>query len=211
MRTYTAGVIGLGRIGYEWVDSHYNTYHSHPRISKVITCDTIKPADYKDYMEMVCNNELDIVSVCTPPETHCKIVCNIAPFVRAIYCEKPIATTLEDADKMIMECHSCDTVLQVNHQRRFLRPKFRFSRGILNSGTHAFDAINFYFKDPSLVDFEYIDCDDYIFEFKFTGTPSVPKEAINHLIDCIENHHESISSGETARESLRQCLEMLKK
>jgi hypothetical protein len=211
MKKYNVGIIGLGRIGKDWDDSHYNTYKNHPRIDKVFTCDIKKKADYEDYLVMVLIEDIDIISICTPPETHCEIVYHIAPYVEGIYCEKPIATTLKDADKMIKTCHDYGVVLQINHQRLWNRPTFKFSRGVLNSGTHAFSAINHYFKNPNEVNFEYIDTDEPIFEFEFPATPHVPPQAIDELIDCIENHKESRSSGENAREALRQCLKMLEK
>jgi hypothetical protein len=209
-KKYTAGVIGLGRIGFSWDDSHYNAYKNHPRIGKVVTCDIEKKADYKDYLEMVKEEHLDIVSVCTPPETHCEIVCGIAPHVRGIYLEKPIATTLKDADNIIYASRLYGIKLQVNHQRYWNKPVFTFSRGVINSGTHAFSTIDYYFKNPKGIDVVYIDTDEPIFKLEFPAEPHVPPQAIDELIDCIEYNKESRSSGEEARRALLKCLTMLK-
>lgn len=218
-RKYRCGVIGLGRIGYEWEDSHANVYKNHPKTELVALFDTVLGKVSKEdwgilvfpenrHLEIIKELKLDIISVCTPPETHCKIVCDIAPYVKGIYCEKPIATTLEDADIMITTCQTYGTVLQINHQRRWNTPVFTFSRGVLNAGSHAFDTINYYFKEDKKVKFKYIDTDEDIFKLDFPYYPHVPVEAVEHLIDCIENKHESISSGEEAKDAVFGCFEM---
>ncbi len=213
---YRTAVIGCGKIGATWSDSHRVIYQQCARTELVALCDIDLwkipwgYQEYTDYMDMVTNEKLDIVSVCTPPETHCQIVCDIAPFVKGIYCEKPIATTLEDADKMIEVCRKHNVVLQVNHQRRFYKPVFTFSRGILNSGSHAFDLVNYLFKPEIEVDFTYIDTNEYRFELDciHEHKSHVPVEAVEHLIECIETNKQNKSSGEDAREALRQCLEL---
>jgi predicted dehydrogenase len=159
-------------------------------------------------MEMVKHEHLDIVSVATPVETHCKIVCDIAPFVKGVYVEKPIAETVEDATKMIDTCHKYGVVLQVNHQRDWNTPVFRFSRGLLHTGTHAFALVNKYFKDPTCVKFEYIDTQERIFELDFPAVPHVPVKAVEYLIDCIENKRES--NANEARKALALCLNLSK-
>ena len=228
MFNYRCGVIGLGRIGAEFHDNHVKAYQDS------LQCDLVAVSDvdgskallvpdvplYTNYMDMVKNSDMGIVSVCTPPETHRKIVCDIAPYVLAIYCEKPIATTLSDADAMIEECHKFGTILQINHQRRFVCPKFTFSRGMLNTGTHAFDLIRQLFGEVvhmskdyvltsrGMVGLEYKDTMEPFFQLDCTrSTEPMIKLGVEHLVDCIINGVQSYSSGEEARESLKCALE----
>ena len=49
--------------------------------------------------------------------------------------------------------------------------------------------------------------DEHVFEFKVDTTDAI-KKGVKHLIDCIEQGRESISSGKQAREDLRLCLEV---
>lgn len=212
---YRVGIIGCGRIGCEFPDSHLQAYLDCPDTELVAICDTdanklwAYPIKWKhyNYQEMVEVHKLDIVSICTPPETHCKIVCEIAPYVKAIYCEKPIALTLEDADKMIDICDKYKVILQINHQRRFTQPKFHFSRGILNTGTHAFDLVRQLFRDDVQVEMEYIDTDESIFELDCTHNkePMILK-GVEHLVKCLKEGRESISSGREARKTLELVL-----
>lgn len=226
---YRAGVIGLGRVGAEFPDNHCKAYNDCERTELVWCCDSeyrkIRrvPFDFHwecmDY-QAAKNLKPDIISVCTPPETHCKIVCDIAPYVKAIYCEKPIATTLKDADKMIEACKKHNTILQINHQRRFTRPKFRFSRGWLNTGTHAFDLLRqlfgeFTFVHPTCVgfenvtvDIEYVDTEEHIFNLDCThnGEPMILK-GVEHIVACLDNPAvKRLSTGEDGRKALEAVL-----
>ena len=45
----------------------------------------------------------------------------ISEGVKAIYCEKPLATTVEDTDRMLQACADNDVTLSVDHTRRFTR------------------------------------------------------------------------------------------
>ena len=50
---------------------------------------------FEDYVEMICEVEPDVVSVCTHVTTHADIVerCAETGVVDAIHCEKPMAAT----------------------------------------------------------------------------------------------------------------------
>ncbi|MDS0295143.1 Gfo/Idh/MocA family protein [Halogeometricum luteum] len=119
---------------------------------------------YEDYEEMLAEAEPDVVSVCVPPALHADIVVGVAQsgVVEAIHCEKPMADTWEDAQRMVEECEAEGVALTVNHQQRFGKP-YRKAKDLLDTGkvgdlrriefreehlydtgTHAFDLANFY-------------------------------------------------------------------
>src|SRR3990167_2639886 len=99
---YRVGLIGCGHIAVEDEDSHFKAYKDCPDTQVVALCDIDKQKlknftryhSYTSVIQMVKEENLDIISVCTPVETHKEIVCIVAPFTRALYVEKPIATTL---------------------------------------------------------------------------------------------------------------------
>ena len=47
------------------------------------------------------------------------LACAAAPSVKAIICEKPMALTLSECDRMIDACGQTETLLQMNHNRRW--------------------------------------------------------------------------------------------
>jgi predicted dehydrogenase len=61
-----------------------------------------KDKQYTDYREMIAKERLDIVSVATQPEPRAEIVVHAAESgVRAIYAEKAMASSMQDADTMV--------------------------------------------------------------------------------------------------------------
>ena len=77
-------------------------------------------AVYADWKEMLAKEALDVVSVATYAPVHAEIAVACAEQgIRAIYCEKPIATRLPDAEQMVAACDKTGALLVLNHQRRF--------------------------------------------------------------------------------------------
>lgn len=143
--TYRAGIIGLGFIGgadqvsgdalgqqVSGLDgTHFDALSNHPRVNLVagssrdagrrerFTERSGSPT-YASWQEMITQESLDIVSVATYAPVHAEITVACAKQgIRAIYCEKPIATRLPDAKQMVKVCNERGALLVLNHQRRF--------------------------------------------------------------------------------------------
>lgn len=155
-----AGIIGLGFIGagdqiagdrlgqrVEDLDGHHRgALSGHPRIELVAGSSrdpgrrerfrqSSGATTYADWREMLAREQLDIVSVAsmTPDHAAQTIGCAEAG-VRAVYCEKPIAATLVEAERMIAKCRATGTVLAINHNRRFQANYRRLSAFIAGGG-----------------------------------------------------------------------------
>lgn len=74
---------------------------------------------YTDYREMLKNESIDIVDICTPPVSHAEIGTTVAEAGKHIIVEKPIALLIEDADKLIYSCKKNKVRLGVVYQNRF--------------------------------------------------------------------------------------------
>lgn len=59
---------------------------------------------YSDYRDMLEKSEIDVVDVCVPNFLHKEVTVAAAESGKHIITEKPIATTLEDADAMLEAC-----------------------------------------------------------------------------------------------------------
>ena len=185
--TYRAGIIGLGFIGgadqvsgdaigqvvANLDGTHAGALAAHPQIQLVAGSSRDEgrrqrfasrtgATTYADWREMVEKEALDLVSVATYAPAHAEITVGCAERgVRAIYCEKPIATTLRDADRMVAACNAAGALLAINHNGRF-NPNFRALRDLIadgglgtltsvsqrwgsgrfgNVGTHKFDGL----------------------------------------------------------------------
>jgi len=77
--------------------------------------------EYTDYREMFAKENLDVVSVATPDQFHIQPVCDAAEAgIKGIFCEKPLCTTLADADKIIETLERTGAKMAVDHTRSFI-------------------------------------------------------------------------------------------
>jgi len=224
---YRVGLIGAGRIGCEFDDCHARAYKRNPKTDLVAIFDKKfdKAVSACSKWEVpVAGDEiniaelgLNIISICTPPQTHFDILQEVLladSRIKAIYCEKPIAIDLNEAKEMVKMCRDRKVILQVNHQRRFGTPMFTFSRGIFNTGTHMVDLLRQYFGEVKsiriensgsrflifeniTIEIQELDIDKPVFEFKIPTHDLIIK-GVEHLVDCLDNRHDSISNGEQA-------------
>ena len=77
---------------------------------------------YVGHEAMLAEEDLDVVSVCTPSFLHHDHTIDAARSTAApdvVWCEKPIASSVSDAEEMIDVCAETDTELVVNHSFRF--------------------------------------------------------------------------------------------
>ncbi|GAB4452870.1 MAG: Gfo/Idh/MocA family oxidoreductase [Armatimonadaceae bacterium] len=153
MAKYRVGIIGTGKpwrsegaTGFGMSHRHVQGYKQSEDCELVALCDLVEENArafmeqhggqevYTDYHEMLAKANLDIVSVCTWPHLHAPMVVACAEAgVKAVHCEKPMATTFGDARRMVEACDKSGTQLTFNHQRRFNKP-FRKAKELLDSG-----------------------------------------------------------------------------
>lgn len=89
---------------------------------------------YTDFKAMLKDCQPDILSVVTSDNRHADIVVHAAESgVRGIYCEKPIATNLAEADRMIDAVTRCKVTMTMNHTRRWM-PLFRQIKALVEKG-----------------------------------------------------------------------------
>jgi predicted dehydrogenase len=83
---------------------------------------------------LAANPGVDLVVIATTAESHRTLVERAARAgARAILCEKPMATSVDDCDAMIAACRASGSRLAINHQMRFM-DQYRLIRDELASG-----------------------------------------------------------------------------
>ncbi len=80
-----------------------------------------KIASYPDHRALLARQDLDAVIIATPTNTHAEIIRDAAEAGKHIFCEKPLALTLEDCDAAITATQKAKVKLQVGFMRRFDR------------------------------------------------------------------------------------------
>lgn len=74
---------------------------------------------YTDALELIADPTVEAVLISTPASTHTDLVVAAAEAGKHVFCEKPMALTLEDADRAIGACDANNIALQVGFNRRF--------------------------------------------------------------------------------------------
>jgi len=182
MKKYRVGIIGCGSQAKE----HAKAYKLVPEVELAACCDLIESRarnfvekfgfkrHYNNPEKMLDKEDLDIVSVVTRNYQHVEPTIMAAEAgVKAIFCEKPMATNLGDADRMLEACRKNDVKLTIDHTTRFeanwRRIKELIDKGeigelrtiqihhigevgsLLNNATHGTDALLFYAGDVDWV------------------------------------------------------------
>jgi myo-inositol 2-dehydrogenase / D-chiro-inositol 1-dehydrogenase len=89
---------------------------------------------YTDAAQLWDDPAVDAVVIASPARSHADLVVAAAAAGRHVFCEKPMAVTLPDADRAIDAARSAGVVLQVGFNRRFATD-WRAARALLDAGT----------------------------------------------------------------------------
>lgn len=74
---------------------------------------------YTDYNEMFKDESIDVVHVCTPNVAHCPVTVAAFEAGKHVLCEKPMAATVADAEKMVAAWKKSGKKFTVGYQNRF--------------------------------------------------------------------------------------------
>lgn len=189
---YRAAIIGCGRIGCTYTDefrfpgvhSHAQAYRQNERIELVGLCDRDPQqaarcgerwnvdACYHNLETMLAEQQPDIISVCTPDETHTDVAERIltSSNCKALFMEKPLGLNLEEAERLVSAARDRNALLAVNYTRRFadgfqrLKQELEegligrihsvhgyYTKGVIHNGTHWFDLARFLVGDVERV------------------------------------------------------------
>lgn len=86
-----------------------------------------------DYRQLLADPAVEAVVVATPARYHAEAIIAAAQAGKAVFCEKPIAHALGDADRAIEAARQAGVPFQIGFQRRFDRA-FARARDLVNSG-----------------------------------------------------------------------------
>ena len=88
-----------------------------------------KPTWYTDYRLLLENKDIDVVVIGTPDHWHCLQLTDALQAGKDVYCEKPIANSIQEANIMLNYVESSDRIVQIGQWQR--------------SQPHFVDAINY--------------------------------------------------------------------
>ncbi|MBL8065138.1 MAG: Gfo/Idh/MocA family oxidoreductase [Chthonomonadaceae bacterium] len=119
------GLVGCGFMGR----MHANVYGALDTVELVAAYDKDVQimSDYcaqfgcarAESFESLVDSEIDIVDICLPTHEHSRFTCQAARAKKHVFCEKPMALTLEQADDMTRTCRESGVKLMIGHCIRF--------------------------------------------------------------------------------------------
>ncbi|MFN8256943.1 MAG: Gfo/Idh/MocA family oxidoreductase [Bacteroidales bacterium] len=126
------GLIGCNGMGF----ANLETFLKNPECECVALCDVDesvlnrraadvekitkkKPKElYKDWRKLIDNKDIDLVIVGTPDHWHCLIMIAACKAGKDVYCEKPLANSIEECNLMVKAAEKYNRVVQVGQWQR---------------------------------------------------------------------------------------------
>jgi predicted dehydrogenase len=141
LRKLGVGVIGLGSAGLLHAES-YNAISDKAKV--IVLCDkdkgcaesnaSIYGADaHTNYRDILHRKDIDIIDICLPHHLHAKAAIEAAEAGKHVLVEKPIATTLKDADDMIKAAKKAGVKLMVAESHAFV-PSHILAKEMVDQG-----------------------------------------------------------------------------
>ena len=87
-----------------------------------------------DYMDIVNNPDIDVVTVAIPDQQHKQVCCDLLRAGKHVLCEKPLALTREDISEIVKAAEESNAKFMVGQICRFT-PAFEKAKEIIESGT----------------------------------------------------------------------------
>jgi predicted dehydrogenase len=135
------GIIGLGWFG----EIHAETIIGIPNLKLDALCtrtpDRLAEQGkkfgvsklYTDYHDMLADPDIDAVSICTMWDQHTEPAIAALKAGKHVFLEKPIASTPEDARKIVEAAKTSKGILFIGHVVRF-NPRFRMAKQAIDEG-----------------------------------------------------------------------------
>ena len=128
--TIRLGVIGAGRIAHVMCDAYAEIAQA-----KLIAVTDVNRTSaeavkakygmervHATHEELLADKDVDAVVICSPTPTHAAMTIAAAEAGKHIFCQKPMALTVEDCDAMIAAVEKAGVTLQIGFMLRFTPP-----------------------------------------------------------------------------------------
>jgi predicted dehydrogenase len=86
-----------------------------------------------DWREVITRKDIDLVDVCTPGDSHAEIAIAAARAGKHVLCEKPLANSLEDAERMLAAVEKAGVTHMICHNYRRI-PAVMLAKQLIGEG-----------------------------------------------------------------------------
>jgi len=102
--------------------------------------------------EIIANQDIDAVVIAAPARFHASLVVSAARAGKAVFCEKPMALTLDEADMAIEAARAAGVPLQVGFNRRYDKAWAEARETIVSGELGTPQLLRSLTRDPGLAD-----------------------------------------------------------
>jgi predicted dehydrogenase len=88
------------------------------RVAEIDEAGRKKPTTYADYRKLLEQKDIDAVIIGTPDHWHCLQLLHALEAGKDVYCEKPIANSIEECDRMLKAVQQSDRMVQIGQWQR---------------------------------------------------------------------------------------------
>ena len=103
----------------------------------------------ENWREVVAREDVDLVSIATPPVTHAEIAIAALDAGKSVLCEKPMAMNAEETDAMRQRARASGRLALVDHELRFLPARRKMRDMILGGEIGRVRHAKFTFRSDS--------------------------------------------------------------
>jgi len=93
-------------------------------------------ATFSNAEEMIAEANIDFIDICLPPGLHAQVATPALQAGKHVFCEKPIALTIDDARRMVATANESDKLLLIGHVLPF-NPEYHEAYKIVKSGKYG--------------------------------------------------------------------------
>lgn len=135
------GVLGCGTIARV---RHLLEYDNNKEVEITAVCDIVEERAeemaklygakaFTDYRDVLENKEIDVISICLPNYLHASVTIAALNAGKHVLCEKPMATSKDEAEAMIAAGKLNEKKLMIAHNQRFVASHQK-AKEIIESG-----------------------------------------------------------------------------
>ena len=135
------GLIGAGRIAQVHAKAYTNVAGARLlAVADILpeaanrTANTFRLDAYYDYHDLLARDDIDGVIIAVPTPFHAQVAMDAARAGKHVFCQKPMAPTLQEADAIIEACKNAGVLLQVGFMLRSSPPIAQI-KGLVEAGS----------------------------------------------------------------------------
>ena len=188
-KVFKAGIIGVGFIGA----AHIEQLRRLGNVEVVAIADDVDakaksemlrvPRSYNCYKELIDKEQLDCVHICTPNNSHYAIAMYAMQHGVHVVCEKPMTTTVEEAEKLLAFALEKKLIHAMNFNCRFYPMAFQMREMIKNGDLGDIYSIHGgYLQDWLFYDTDY----NWRLEPELSGESRAFSDIGSHWLDLVE-------------------------